>query len=185
MLFPVFLSFPAIKQHWYNVIYTKSTQKAVPFGSQHPGMAENEKCATLMRRRGYLRSAGSSLGMVWRHYIHKRCEFDARNTQIYAGLGLPGRNYCVAPNEGVGIDWEGQNNECEMDIHYIQHVWCSQIKVWVTLAVQVPKTSMGGGGHAVSTHSLDPGHQMALEKYNLYQIHSKSSPTQQQAPISD
>ena len=81
--------------------------------------AKNEKCATLMRRGGYLRSAGSNLGMVWHHYIHQMREFDTRNTQIHAGLGLPGSNYCVAPNEGFGIDWEGQNDQCEMDIHYI------------------------------------------------------------------
>ena len=67
--------------------------------------------------------------------MHKMRDFETRNTQIHAGLGLPGRKYCVAPNEGFGIDWEGQNDQCEMDIDYMQDVWCSQIKVWVTLAV--------------------------------------------------
>ena len=101
----------------------------------HLFAAKNEKCATLMRRRGYLRLAESNLGMVWHLYIHQIHEFETKNTQIHAGLGLPSRNYCVAPNEGFEIDWEGQNDKCEMDIHYIQHVWCSQIEVWVTLAV--------------------------------------------------
>ena len=36
----------------------------------HLFAAKNEKCATLMRRRGYLRSAGCGLGMVWHHYLH-------------------------------------------------------------------------------------------------------------------
>ena len=88
----------------------------------HLFAAKNEKCATLMRRRGYLKSAGGNLGIIWHHPIHQMREFDTRNTKIHAGLGLPGRKYCVAPNEGFGIDWEGQSNECEMDIHYIQDV---------------------------------------------------------------
>ena len=85
----------------------------------HLFRAKNEKCATLMRRRGYLKSAGGNLGIIWHHPIHQMREFDTRNTKIHAGLGLPGRKYCVAPNEGFGIDWEGQNDQCEMDIHYI------------------------------------------------------------------
>ena len=101
----------------------------------HLFAAKNEKCATLMRRRGYLRLAGSGLRMVWHHYIHQMRDFEAKNIQIHAVLGMLDRKYCVAPNEGFVIDWEGQNNECEMDIHYIQDVWCSQIEVWVTLAV--------------------------------------------------
>ena len=89
-------------------------------------------------------------------------DFEARNIQIRAGLSLPGRKYCVAPNEGFGIDWEDQNNKCEMDIHYIKDVLYSQIEVWINPAVWVLKTSIGGGGHAVSCISLVSGHQIAL-----------------------
>ena len=76
--------------------------------------AKNKKCATLVRRRGYLKSNGRGVGMVWHPSIHQMREFETRNTQIHAGLSLPGGKHCVAQNEGFGNEWEGQNRKCEM-----------------------------------------------------------------------
>ena len=77
----------------------------------HLFAAKNEKCATLMRRRGYLKSIGMGLGMARHLSMHKMRDFETENSKIHAVLGLPEQKYCVAPSGGFGIDWEGQNDK--------------------------------------------------------------------------
>ena len=134
----------------------------------HLFRAKKVKIAPHLRRKGYLKSNGGGLGMVRHPSIHKMRDFDTKNIQIHTVLSLPGRKYCVAQNEGSGIDWEGQNDKCEMYIHYREYVWCSQLEIWIIPAGWVLKTSMRGGAHSVSCNSLASSHQIALLECNIY-----------------
>ena len=85
MLFPVFLSFPATKQHWYNVIYTHQLKKWSQLVASMQGWPE------------------------------------IKNAPHFFGF--------------IPCSWDGQNDICEINIHYIGDAFYTLLDVLVTLAV--------------------------------------------------
>ena len=60
------------------------------------------------------------------------------------------------------IDWGAQNGICEMYMHYMEHVLCSQFDVCIIPAAWVAETCLGGGAPTKSLPSRIPGTQITL-----------------------